>query len=90
MPRRSPARTPSPDQSRWRRLSVGQQALLVVAHLRNGTTYAQLAAGFGIGTSTVYRYISEASTSWPHSHRLLMRQSGLPRRRHTSCSTGRS
>ena len=46
--------------SRWRRLSVGRQALLVLAHLRNGTTYAQLAAGFGIGTSTVYRYISEA------------------------------
>lgn len=46
--------------SRWRRLSVGRQALLVLAHLRNGATYAQLAAGFEIGTSTVYRYISEA------------------------------
>jgi hypothetical protein len=46
--------------SRWRRLSAGRQALLVLAHLRNGTTYAQLAAGFEIGTSTVYRYISEA------------------------------
>ncbi|KUJ33282.1 transposase [Streptomyces sp. NRRL F-5122] len=46
--------------SRWRRLSTGRQALLVLAHLRNGTTYAQLAAGFEVGTSTVYRYISEA------------------------------
>jgi hypothetical protein len=46
--------------SRWRRLSVGRRALLVLAHLRNGTTYAQLAAGFEVGTSTVYRYISEA------------------------------
>ncbi|MCZ7416989.1 IS5 family transposase [Streptomyces sp. WMMC897] len=46
--------------SRWRRLSVGRQALLVLAHLRNGTTYAQLAAGFEVGTSTVYRYINEA------------------------------
>ncbi|WP_329459944.1 transposase family protein [Streptomyces sp. NBC_01497] len=46
--------------SRWRRLSVGRQALLVLAHLRNGPTYAQLAAGFEMGTSTVYRYISEA------------------------------
>ncbi|MCZ7433352.1 IS5 family transposase [Streptomyces sp. WMMC1477] len=46
--------------SRWRRLTVGRQALLVLAHLRNGTTYAQLAAGFEIGTSTVYRYINEA------------------------------
>jgi hypothetical protein len=32
----------------------------VLAHLRNGTTYAQFAAGFGIKTSTVYRYVSEA------------------------------
>jgi hypothetical protein len=28
--------------------------------LRNGTTYTQLAVGFGIGTSTVYRYGTEA------------------------------
>jgi len=42
------------------RLSTGRQALPVLAHLRNGTTYAQLAAGFEVGTSTVYRYISEA------------------------------
>ncbi len=46
--------------SRWRRLDPGRQALLVLAHLRNGDTYARLAAGFGIGTSTVYRYIREA------------------------------
>ncbi|MFD9631626.1 IS5 family transposase [Streptomyces violascens] len=46
--------------SRRRRLPAGRQALLTVAHLRNGTTYAQLAAGFRIGTSTVYRYIREA------------------------------
>ncbi|MEU4172845.1 transposase family protein [Streptomyces sp. NPDC026665] len=47
-------------ESRRRRLPVGRQALLVLAHLRNGTTYARLAAGFGIGTSTVFRYIREA------------------------------
>lgn len=46
--------------SRWRRLPAGRQALLALAHLRNGPTYAQLAAGFGIGTSTVFRYIREA------------------------------
>ncbi|MEW2219205.1 IS5 family transposase [Streptomyces sp. NPDC006990] len=46
--------------SRRRRLPAGRQALLALAHLRNGTTYAQLAAGFRIGTSTVYRYIREA------------------------------
>ncbi|WP_432044334.1 IS5 family transposase [Streptomyces cadmiisoli] len=45
--------------SRWRRLSAGRQALLALAHLRNGHPYAQLAAGFGIGTTTAYRYITE-------------------------------
>ncbi len=46
--------------SRWRRLTPGRQALLTLAHLRNGQTYAQLAAGFGIGIATAYRYITEA------------------------------
>ncbi|MFE2095272.1 transposase family protein [Streptomyces sp. NPDC059460] len=46
--------------SRWRRLAPGRQALLVLAHLRCGDTYAQLAAGFGIGIATAYRYITEA------------------------------
>ena len=47
-------------RTRWRRLTVGRQALLVLAHLRCGHTYAQLAAGFDIGTITAYRYIAEA------------------------------
>ncbi|MET9777935.1 transposase family protein [Streptomyces sp. NPDC006367] len=46
--------------SRRRRLTCGRQALLVLAHLRCGDTYARLAAGFRIGTATVYRYIREA------------------------------
>lgn len=46
--------------TRWRRLSVGRQALLVIAHLRKGETYADLAVGFGIGTTTAFRYIGEA------------------------------
>lgn len=46
--------------TRWRVLSSGRQALLVLAYLRKGETYAGLAAGFGIGTSTAYRYIREA------------------------------
>jgi hypothetical protein len=45
--------------SRWRRLAPGRQALLVLAHLRRGDTYAQLAAGFRIGIATVYRYVRE-------------------------------
>ncbi|PJN27409.1 IS5/IS1182 family transposase, partial [Streptomyces sp. CB02959] len=31
--------------TRWRRLSAARQALLALAHLRCGDTYAQLAAG---------------------------------------------
>jgi hypothetical protein len=45
---------------RWRKLTAARQALLVLAHLRGGDTYARLAAGFRIGVSTVYRYIREA------------------------------
>ncbi|MCX4825958.1 transposase [Streptomyces sp. NBC_01142] len=46
--------------TRWRRLTAGRQALLAPAHLRCGHTYAQLAAGFGVGTTTAYRYVVEA------------------------------
>ncbi|MDT7709121.1 MAG: hypothetical protein QOG20_4728 [Pseudonocardiales bacterium] len=48
--------------TRWRRLTAGRQALLVLAHLRKGETYADLATGFGIGigTTTVFRYVQEA------------------------------
>jgi hypothetical protein len=45
---------------RWRRLDPGRQALLVLAHLRNGDTYLRLAAGFGVGTTTAWRYVREA------------------------------
>ncbi|PJN36197.1 IS5/IS1182 family transposase [Streptomyces sp. CB02959] len=45
--------------TRWRRLSAARQALLALAHLRCGDTYAQLAAGFGIAIATVFRYIRE-------------------------------
>jgi hypothetical protein len=33
--------------------------LLALAYLRNGHSYAELAAGFGIGTTTAYRYTTE-------------------------------
>ena len=45
--------------SRWRRLPAGKQALLVLAHLNKGETYTALAGGFGIGTTTVHRYVRE-------------------------------
>lgn len=38
-------------RSRWRRLDAGRQALLALAHRRNGDTYTRLAAEFKIGVS---------------------------------------
>jgi hypothetical protein len=43
----------------WRELNLGQQALLVLAHLREGETFAGLAVGFGVGTATAWRYVNE-------------------------------
>jgi hypothetical protein len=45
--------------SPWRKLSAGRQALLVLAYLRKGETFAELAAGFGVGTATAWRYVTE-------------------------------
>ena len=45
--------------SLWRKLTPGQQALLVLAYLRKGETFAELAAGFGVGTATAWRYVNE-------------------------------
>jgi DDE superfamily endonuclease/Helix-turn-helix of DDE superfamily endonuclease len=45
--------------SAWRKLNPGQQALLVLAHLRKGDTFAALAAGFGVGTTTAWRYVNQ-------------------------------
>jgi hypothetical protein len=47
-------------RSRWRRLDPGRQALLVLAHLRNGDTVTRLACGFEIGVATAWRYVREA------------------------------
>ena len=45
--------------SPWRKLGCGRQALRVLAYLRNGETFAELAAGFGVGTATACRYVTE-------------------------------
>jgi hypothetical protein len=45
--------------SYWRKCNPGQQALLILAHLRKGETFAGLAAGFGVGTATAWRYVRE-------------------------------
>jgi hypothetical protein len=48
-----------PIGSLWRKLNPGQQALLVLVHLKKGETFAQAAAGFGVGTTTAWRYVEE-------------------------------
>jgi hypothetical protein len=45
--------------SPWRKLNAGRQALLVLAYLRKGETFAELAAGFEVGTTTAWRYVNE-------------------------------
>ena len=47
--------------SRWRKLNPGQQALLVLVYLRKGETFEQLAAGFGVGLATAWRYVNEVT-----------------------------
>jgi DDE superfamily endonuclease/Helix-turn-helix of DDE superfamily endonuclease len=48
--------------SLWRKLNPGQQALLVLAYLRKGDTFAETGAGFGVGTATAWRYVNETVT----------------------------
>jgi hypothetical protein len=48
-------------KSVWRQLNPGQQALLVLVHLRKGETFAELAAGFGVSTTTAWRYVHETA-----------------------------
>ena len=45
----------------WRKLNPGRQALLVLAYLRKGETFADLAAGFEVGTATAWRYVNETT-----------------------------
>jgi hypothetical protein len=45
--------------SPWRKVNPGRQAQLVLAYLRQGETFAELAAGFGVGTATAWRYVTE-------------------------------
>jgi hypothetical protein len=45
--------------STWRALNPGQQALLVLVYLKKNETYAGVAAGFGVGAATTWRYAEE-------------------------------
>jgi len=47
--------------SPWRKLNPPRQALLVLAYLRKGETFAELAAGFAVGTTTAWRYMNETA-----------------------------
>jgi hypothetical protein len=46
--------------SKGRALTAGQQALMTLAYLKNAETFAQLGAGFKVGTTTAWRYVNEA------------------------------
>jgi hypothetical protein len=47
--------------SLWRKLNPGQQAMLVLVYLRKGETFTDLAAGFGVGLATAWRYVEETT-----------------------------
>ena len=47
--------------SRWRKLKPGRQAMLVLVYLRKGDTYPELAAAFGVGLATAWRYVEETT-----------------------------
>jgi hypothetical protein len=58
-------------RSVWRRLNPGQQALLVLVHLRKGETFTELGAGFGVSTATAWRYVEETvALLWARSPKL--------------------
>ena len=78
--------------SRWRKLNAGRQALLLLAYLLLlGETFADLAAGFGAGTATAWRYANETvallATRAPRLRKAVRggEEGGTP----TSSSTGR-
>ncbi|WP_420162283.1 transposase family protein [Nocardiopsis sp. CNT-189] len=77
MPPRSPTRGRRAHRartgSRWRRLAPAAQALPVLAHLYKGEPFAQVAAGFGVGTATARRYVRETTA-------LLAEQAPTPER----------
>lgn len=43
----------------WRKVNPGEQALLVLVHLRKGEPFAEVGAGFGVSTTTCWRYVNE-------------------------------
>jgi hypothetical protein len=66
--------------SPWRKLNPGRQALLVLAYLRQGETFAGLAAGFGVGTATAWRHVTETVALLAAGPRSCARRCGTPAR----------
>jgi hypothetical protein len=54
----------------WRFRRKGKRSRLVLAYLRNGDTFPDLAAGFGVGTATAWRYGTE--TAAPYAGRFAV------------------
>ena len=52
----------------------------MLAHLRKGETYADLATGFDIGTTTVFRYVQEALEVLLKSWKILRKIRCCPHR----------
>jgi hypothetical protein len=75
--------------SRWRKLNAGRQALLMPVYLRKGETFAKLAAGFGVGTTTAWRYVNRPSPSWRRGRRSSIRPSGTRLGTARQCRGGR-
>jgi hypothetical protein len=45
-----------------RALPAGAQALMALVYLRKGETFAELGVGFGVSTTTAWRYVNETVT----------------------------
>jgi DDE superfamily endonuclease len=69
--------------SPWRKLTPSQQALLALGYLRKGETFAELAAGFGVGTATAWRYVGETVALLAARSRSCTRPCARPRRQGT-------
>lgn len=67
--------------SRWRRLSAGESALLVLVYVNKGESYAAPASGCGIGTTMAFRYghkgIEVLATTAPTLDEALARRKAL-------------
>ncbi|GLY20040.1 hypothetical protein Kisp01_70540 [Kineosporia sp. NBRC 101677] len=70
-------------KTRWRVLSSHQQALMLIAYLKKGETYRGLAARFGVGASTAFRYLREGLQVLAVLARTWNRPSRSPRGRRT-------